>query len=492
MPSSPTLLSRERDGNYYRVRVIPPLSRGRSGGGWVSIGLVLIRFPCRKGGLAVGSKMLAWSRAVFFSILILGLFSSPGNGEEKKLNVDQLIDEALQSNPEILAAKKKWEVFKEKAPQASALPDPMLGLGITNLPTNFSFREEDMTMKEISISQMVPFPGKRPLMREMAEKEAEAVFNEIQGKVNQVIKDVKTAYYELSHVYRTTEVTQRNKRLLEDFAKIAEARYAVGEGIQQDVLKAHIEVSKMVDELIMLGQRRRAVEAKLNTLLNRPPETPVGEPGEVVFRKFPHSVEELQKMAVEVNPTLAGMKKMIEAKQKAYDLAKKEYYPDFNFKFAYGQRDNSAGPEVMKRRDMLTGMIEVNIPIFYKSKQDRKVAETIADIQNLEAQYRAMKNEIFFMITDMFTMIERGERQIELYKTGIIPQTSLQISSAMSAYRVNKADFMTLLDSQMTLYKYELEYHQALTEYGKNVAGLGAAVGKRFSEAPRPQGGASR
>ena len=93
-----------------------------------------------------------------------------------------------------------------------------------------------------------------------------------------------------------------------------------------------------------------------------------------------------------------------------------------------------------------------------------------------------MKNEVLFMITDMASMIQRSERQLDLYKTGIIPQTSLQINSAMSAYRVNKADFMTLLDSQMTLYKYELEYHQALTEYEKNVANLGAVIGKQFLE----------
>jgi cobalt-zinc-cadmium efflux system outer membrane protein len=107
------------------------------------------------------------------------------------------------------------------------------------------------------------------------------------------------------------------------------------------------------------------------------------------------------------------------------------------------------------------------------------VAEVIADIQVAEAQYRSMQNELSFMITDMTSMVRRVERQLELYKTGIIPQASLQISSAMSSYRVNKADFMTLLDSQMTLYKYELEYHQALTEYEKNLAGLGAVIGKQ-------------
>ncbi len=431
----------------------------------------------------MGLKLFEQARAIFlfpfiFFLVLLPL-SSSAQSETPRLNVDQLVDEALKNNPEISAAKIKWEVYKEKIPQSYALEDPMFSFGIINLPTSFNFNQEDMTMKELAISQKFPFPGKRPLMKEMASKEAEAVSTEIQGKVHQIVKDVKTAYYDLSHNYRTTRVTQRNKRILEDFAKIAETRYAVGEGIQQDVLKAHVEVSKMVDDLIMLSQRKKALEAKLNALLNRPPETPLGEPEEVVFRKFPFTIEELQKMALEMNPALKGMKKMIEAKEKANALAKKEYYPDFKFLFAYGLRSDING---MKQDNMLTWMVEMNIPIFYKSKQDRKVAETKAEILATEAQYRAMKNEVLFMITDMASMVQRSERQIDLYTTGIIPQASLQINSAMSAYRVNKADFMTLLDSQMTLYKYELEYHQALTEYEKNVANIGATVGKQFLE----------
>ena len=422
----------------------------------------------------MNTKLIFLALSIFILLMPLSPLAQP---DKPVMNLEQLIEEAVQNNPEILAVKKRWEVFKEKVPQARTLPDPMFGFGIISLPTNFSFRDEDMTMKEISISQMFPFYGKRKLMGEMAENEAEAVSNEIQEKTNRIIKEVKATYYDLSHNYRTTEVVQRNKRILEDFAKIAETRYAVGEGIQQDVMKAHVEVSKMVDELIMLEQKKGALGAKLNALLNRSRETPVGTPEEVVFRKLPIQIEEFQRTAVETNPTLKSMKKMIEAKEKAYDLAKREYYPDLTARFAYGQRDN--GPD-MKRRDMLTGEVMINIPIFYKSKQERKAAEAKADSQGFEARYRAMKNEIHFMITDMASMIQRVERQLELYKTGIIPQANLQISSAMSAYRVNKADFMTLLDSQMTLYKYELEYHLALTEYEKNVANLEAVVGKRF------------
>ena len=416
---------------------------------------------------------------LMISCLLFLLFPPVASAQPIKtpLNLGQLVEEALQNNPEILSAKKRWEVFVERVPQASALEDPMLGFGIINLPTNFSFKEEDMTMKELFVSQKLPFPGKRPLMREMAEKEAEAVSVEIDDKANRIIKEVKTAYFDLSHVYRAREVTQRNKGILETLAKIADTRYSTGEGVQQDVLKAHVETSRMVDELIMLGQKKVALEAKLHSLLNRSEGGSMGEPEELIFRKFPLILEELQKTALDSNPTLKAMKTMIEAKEKAHSLAKLDYYPDFTFRFAYGQRDDS--PE-MNRRDMLSGMVEVNIPIFYESKQSRKVAEKLADMQALTAQYGTMKNEIFYMIASMASMLQRTERQLELYKTGIIPQASIQVKSALSAYTVNKINFMTLLDSQMSLYRYELQYHEALTEYEKNLSSLEAAVGTRF------------
>src|SRR3990172_13246955 len=110
------------------------------------------------------TSLTRWVNAVLISFLLLTPLASLAQPEKPMVNLDQLLEEALQNNPEILAARKKWEVFKEKVPQASALPDPMLGFGIISLPTNFTLREEEMTMKEISSSQMVPFPGKRPLM----------------------------------------------------------------------------------------------------------------------------------------------------------------------------------------------------------------------------------------------------------------------------------------------------------------------------------------
>ena len=407
--------------------------------------------------------------AVAFLLSTTGIAAS----DEPALRVEPLVQEAIERNPKIIAARERYSALKERIPQRSALEDPMIGFGVVNLPSDFDFNAEDMTMKEISVSQKFPFPGKRGLSEEAAAREADAGAAEIEDIANQVAKEVKSTFYDLSHAYRTMEVTQRNKSLLEELSKITQTRYSLGQGIQEDIIRIQVEISKMLDDLIMLEQKKTALAAKLNYLLNRPQNSPVGRPAEVDFSRVAFSIEDLQQQAMAHNPMLKSLKQDIAARGKNIELARKDYFPDFSLKFAYGQRDN--------RLNMLTGMIEMNLPIFVKSRQERKVAEGYADVRSAQAEYDNAQNEILYVIADMGTMAQRLERKIELYRTGIIPQSRLQIDAAMSAYMVNKADFMTLLDSRMRLYRYELDYHDALTEYEKSLVALEAAVGMAFS-----------
>ncbi len=406
--------------------------------------------------------------ALLSTALCLGMVCL-SSAEQEVLRVEQLIQEAIERNPKIIAARAQHGALKEKIPQAGALEDPMLGFGVVSLPNNFDFNEEDMTMKEISISQKFPFPGKRGLSAEAASMQADAGAAEIRDVANQVIKDVKIAFYDLSHVYRAMEVTQRNKGILEELSKIIQTRYSLGQAIQEDVISIQVEISKIVDDLLMLEQKKRSLAARLNYLLNQPQSMPVGRPAELDFRRASFAIGELQEQGLAENPMLQALKHETAARGKNVDLARRDYFPDFNLKFAYGQRDD--------RLDMYTGMIEMNLPIFVTSKQNRKVEEAYADVRSTQAKYDSAQNEILYVIADMGSMAQRLERKIELYRTGIIPQARLQIDAAMSAYMVNKADFMTLLDSRMRLYRYELDYHDALTEYEKSIAVLEAAVG---------------
>ncbi|MBI4774714.1 MAG: TolC family protein [Deltaproteobacteria bacterium] len=388
---------------------------------------------------------------------------------EPVISLNQLIEEALAVNPQIGAARHRAEAARQQIPQAGALDDPMLGFGVLNLPDSFDFNVEPMTTKEISLSQKVPFFGKRRLMREVAERQAEASQSEIDENANQVIKDVKLVFYDLAHVYRATDVTLRNKAILEDFSRLTQTRYGLGQGIQEDVIRAQVEISRMLDELLMLEQRRRALEARMNMLLNRPTSHPLGVPEEVLFEPRNLDIEQLQQTALDTSPVLKALQNEVSAGVKGLSLANRERYPDFNFRVSYGQRDIDS--------ELYSGMIEMNLPVFAKSKQNRKVDEAAARLSARQAEYTGARNEIFFAISDAATMAQRLQKQYELYRTGIIPQTTVQIQSAMSAYTVNKADFMTLLDSRMRLYRFELDFHQALTDYAKSIAVLEAAVG---------------
>lgn len=389
--------------------------------------------------------------------------------DEPKVRLDQLIDQALAVNPQIEAARQQAEAARQQIPQAGALEDPMVGFGIVNLPDDFDFNAEDMTAKEISLSQKVPFFGKRRLSREAAEMRSGASNARIEETANQVVKAVKLTFFDLAHVYLAGEVTRRNKTILEDYFRLAKTRYSAGQGIQEDVVRAQVEISRMLDELLMLHQQRLFLEARMNMLLNRASGQALGEPAEIVFEPRELDVPRLQKTALETNPMLRELRSEVAAEEKAFSLADRDRYPDFNFRVAYGQRDN--------RPDMYSAMIEMNLPVYAGSKQNRKVEESAALVSAGRARFEAARNEIFFTIADMVSMAQRLHRQVELYRTGIIPQTILQIQSAMSAYTVNKADFMTLLDSRMRLFRFVLDYHQAITDYAKAIAEIEAATG---------------
>jgi outer membrane protein, heavy metal efflux system len=417
---------------------------------------------------------------VFFGLL--GIQSSSWSQETRPatLRLNDLIEEALIKNPDVVAAKSKWEVLRERPPQSGSLDDPMIGLGIINLPTrNFNFRSEDMTMKEVSLTQRLPYPGKRSLRVEAAEKEAESALWEYEEMRNKVSRDIKGSYYELFFVNKAIEITEKNRELLKLLNKIAETKYSVGEGIQADLLKSQVDLSKMIDELITLAQSKRSLKSRINTLLQRPPFGPLGEPEELVPSKFSIDPEQLAKEAEANRPLLQSLKKVIEKSKVNLRAAEKDYYPDFDVKLAYGQRDD--GPNGV-RSDLVTAMVGFNIPFWHKTKQDKRVAESQKEIRSTQDQYNAAMNEIRFLVSDKLIDIERTEKQIELLKTGIIPQATLSLDSAINAYRVNKVNYMTLLDNLMTLSKYEIQYYRLLTDQQKSIAEIDGALGRSIRE----------
>ena len=389
------------------------------------------------------------------------------DGSTRPLN--RAIAEALRNNPEIQAARSEQEAAKQRIAPAGALDDPMLEAGIVNLPDrSLQFGREDMTMKMIGLSQRLPYPGKRGLREGLATKDAEATAYAVQELMNRVARDVKLAYFDLSFVIESARVIENNRRVLEQLSKIAESRYAVGQASQADVLKAQTQLSKMTDELIKLGRERLTLEAELTRLGGSASDRPMPMPGAAELWEGSLRPDMLRDAVLVTRPELQALQTKIGRSEKAIELARKDYYPDFDIRFQYGQRDKTLTGE--RRENMVSLTVAINLPIWGGVKQGPRVAEAVAMREQASHMYDARRNEMLSQLKQQLASAEQSYRSARLYQQTVLVQARLAVESSLASYRVNRVDFLTLLDNQMTVFNYEISFASAVVNQNKALA----------------------
>ena len=385
----------------------------------------------------------------------------------------RLVEEALARNPEITAMARNFDMMRARVPQAKALPDPMLEYGYVGNPVPippFDIQKGDpSSARMLSVSQEIPFPGKLALKGKMASAEAEAEWwNYEQTRLN-VVAELKDAYFDYYYLTKALEVITKNKDLLEKFVKIAEARYAVGKGIQQDVLKAQVEVSKLAEQAALFEQRKQVAEARINSMLYRTLDWPLGKPEELKPQAIMQTLAELNELALANYPTLKSQRRKIDREQLGVALAEKGKYPDFTVKAGYQNRPGMP--------DMYGVSVGVSLPVWFGQKQRPAIAEAAASRAAEQKRLENLTTLLFFKLKDRYLAATTAQRLVDLYGTTIIPQSSLALESAIAGYEVGKVDFLTLLDNLVTLRNYELSYYEQLGNVEKSVAALEPLVG---------------
>lgn len=403
------------------------------------------------------------------TVAVIGLLLITGTNAEQlgAPVIDALVAEALRSNPEIQAAKRERQAAEQRIKPAGALEDPMLEAGVINLPVpSGSFRREEMTMKMLGLSQKLPYPGKRSLREGVASKEAELVGYGYHETVNRVAREVKVAYFDIAFIAESARVVAQNKFVLEQFLKITESRYTVGQSTQAEVLKGQTQLSKMLDELIRLERERPVAEAELMRALGRRSVGTALETGripELLGKAL--DFESLRDAAIRNRPQLLGLQRAIDRAGTALELARKDYYPDFDVRLAYGQRDRT--PMGDRREDMVSLTLAVNLPVWRDTKLGPRVAEATAMREQAIEMYRVQENELAAKLRQQIAIAEQSAKSHRLYANAILPQSRLAVEAALSAYRVNRVDFLSLLDSQMTVFGYEVSLAQAAANFYK-------------------------
>ncbi len=417
--------------------------------------------------------------------LFLILFLTQSLSAQQVETLDSLVNEALRNNPEIKAAKAKWGASTKRPTQEGTLPDPMIGIDWQNVSfDSITLDEESNSMLKFSFEQEIPFPGKLSSKEKIAARESEAEEKSSQATERRVIADLKAAYYDWYLSKKAIEITEKNKKLLEKFTRIAEVKYEVGKGIQQDVLKAQVETSKIIEELEVFKQKKEIIEARIKSMLNRPQDSPLGNPEDIEKTPLTMTSEEVSKITKENAPLLAMKEREIARGEEALNLAQKELYPDFVV---------GASPGIMGRAgNGVDGIWEVSlglkVPLYFWRKQKPGIEEAALELKGAQEEYGATNQELSFNVKESYLNARTSENLMNLYQKGIIPQSRLALESAISGYQVGAVDFLTLLDDLMSLFSFELEYHRQLAEYEKALARIEELSGVELTHQSESKG----
>ncbi len=422
--------------------------------------------------------ILVFHRLLLAAVCCLPLVVQAQSAADDQLSLDRLVAEAKALNPELKAGEARWQTFISRAQQAGTFDDPMLMFKIQNALLRFplDFEHDVMTAKVIGISQMLPFFGKRDLARRAADLEAEVSRWSYEERKIELERILRESWYQLYVIDRSLEIIERNIILLNDLATAAEAFYGVGGGLQQGVLRAQLERSKMEGRRIALTQQRQTLTARINTLAFRSPTLAIPLIPMMEITVISRKAEDLEKLAEEHRPLLRGLQLAMEKAQVGRSLAEKEKYPDATVSLEYMQREPAMGEPGY---DMYSAAVSFNLPVQHQRRQ-AMIAEAAAEKLVAAQEIEVLRNEIRFGIADGLARLARNRRLIELYQDGIIPQAEINLDASMSSYRVGQNEFMNVLESQMALFSNQQEYYEAIAEHEMVLVQLEALVGLRL------------
>ncbi len=392
--------------------------------------------------------------------------------KEESVRLDLLVEELLKSNPELQAARKRYEAALTRPAQESALPDPRITAGWVSNGWPYpgaGLGAEATSNIGIQVAQEIPFPGKRALKGGIAHKEADSEAQAVRAAELRLVAQLKEKYYELLFTYEAVDLIHRNQELLQQLAKVAEARYSAGKAMQQDIIKAGIEVTILENRLIVLEQKKLSIHAEINALMNRPPDAGLGRPETVSTLPPLESFESLRARALEASPLLQGQRAVIDSRQLNVQSAQKAYYPDFDVMTGYYNQG--------AMKPMWEFKVQLKIPLYFAKKQRYGLEEAGANLAEAQRTYRNEQQWLLFRLRDRYVAAEAALKLMNLYSQQVVPQSELALQSSLASYETGSVDFLTVLSNFTTIREYQISYYEQRAEYLKALSGLEELTG---------------
>src|SRR5437870_2311412 len=347
----------------------------------------------------------------------------------------ELTQEAEQKNPQIAASFHAWQASRNVPKQASALPETQVSVQQFSVgsPRPFAgYSNSDFAYIGFGASQDIPYPRKRDLRARVAEHEAESMEAQVDSVRKDVVGNLKMVYFRLAYIQQTLGVLQKSNELLNQVQQATEARYRVGQGNQQDVLKAQLQHTKILQEIAHHHQEEGLLEAQIKQLLGRAQESTDLVAETLTVRALPYSAAELMQRAREQNPDVQSKQASIRQQEAQVELAHKNFRPDFNVQYAYEHTGSHA-------RDYYMATFGIRLP--NRERQRAELAEAQQNQERARQELDAESQRVLSEVQQQYIRAKTSEERLKIYSDGLVPQSEATFRSALSAYQSNRQDF---------------------------------------------------
>jgi outer membrane protein, heavy metal efflux system len=410
---------------------------------------------------------------LLYSIIVPSVAWAESDAATTPPTLDALIREAMEQSPMIRSARTHWQALTKVPIQAATLPDPQVSFQqftVGSPQPASGYESSDFYFTGFGVSQDIPGPGKLHLQKAEAEKDAEYGECRYEAARRDIEEQVKEIYYELFYHAKTLAILDRNQEELNQIQQIAETRYRVGQGLQQDLIKAQLQTTEILKEHAMHHQEEDQEQLALKQLLGRDPDSPNIEIGDVETTHLDLDSGRLARLSDGGSPALAGERAMAARSAEALKLAHQGYWPDFTVGYSY----EKTGPGF---RDYYMLSLGAKIPLYFWRKQTPAIEQAALEAESAREQTLATQLEVSSAVEGSLVAMRTAERMMSIYRDGLIPQAETSQASAMSAYQVGKVDFQTLLSSVLDLQNLRQEYYRSLADHEIAVAKIQQVIG---------------
>src|SRR5712675_484959 len=383
----------------------------------------------------------------------------------------ELTQQAEQKNPQIAASLHAWQASRNVPKQVSALPETQLSVQQFSVgsPRPFAgYSNSDFAYIGVGATQDIPYPGKRQLRASVAEREADSMEAQTDSVRGTVVGNLKMVYFHLAYIQQTLGVLQRSDALLTQVQEVAEARYRVGQGNQQDVLKAQLQHTKILQEIAHHHQEEGLLEAQIKQVLGRSQESADIVAETLTVRSLPYSAAELLQKAREQNPDVRSKGASIRQQDTQVELANKDFRPDFNVGYTY---EHTAS----QFKDYYMASFSVRLP--NRGRQRAGLAEEEQNQERARQELDAESQRVLSDVQQQYVRATTSEERLKIYSDGLVPQSEATFQSALSAYQSNRQDFESLLSGFLDVLNLDLEYRNELVEHESALAELERLTG---------------